>query len=382
MFNKFDSAAQKFDADAKQNALSSKVNAIFEDKPFSKRYKFAAMAAKSFAVLCNLVSALSFAFLVGFLVDNSLNSFVPAKWSLVLSGVIGLSAAVAFELIKNAASANFFVGFYKYKNAAPTLIFSLILLSSVSIFSSFKGATLIPEATKADTTKLDFSSFETEKMQLLELIKTAQKQSTYKGILTKQGHAQIAELNAQIAELNTQRQKYEENFKAEKIAKEGEKNTISSYLGYFVLCSELIYFCAVAFYTYFLYQCFIENTIDGAGLDYLEQPNFTPPAPPAPPAIIQNIQNTPPAQIPNNQNNPPAPAKIGFIIGQNLQKNTVLEPENTDAIISKFGLGVCKNCGSKFHKNSFNHKFCSENCKLENFERVNGFKFKPTKKTK
>jgi len=404
MFNQFDKAANQYEAGKNLEAQKSKVLGIFADKSFSQRYNLADKAAKMLAFICNIISLSTFAFLVGYMLYNLC---LPALGEGSLYVAIPFAVAISgfFELVKNAAYANFLIGFYKFKNAAISGLAALVILSGISIGSSFVGAKLLPSATLVDTTKHDFSSFDAQKLELNNQIKAAQIGSTYKGILTKQGHAQISKIQKELDNLAKERAKYTELIDTEKAVFAQDKSSITQYLGYFAIIAELVYIACYSFSFYYLYRYYVELQISSTANPeqvptkfheihkhanpmhsgtpnpmHSGTPNPTPNNPP-------NVGTTQPAN-PNPE--PTQPRKIGFIIGQNLgTPNPTPEPTqpanpdaqafrdtpNPDAIISKYGIGTCANCQTKYHKNSYNHKYCSDVCKLDFHEKKHGSKF-------
>lgn len=417
MQNSFDKDAQNFDAHAKNQAQTAKVLGIFADKSFSQRYNLADKAAKMLAFICNIISLSTFAFLVGYMLYNLC---LPALGEGSLYVAIPFAVAISgfFELVKNAAYANFLIGFYKFKNAAISGLAALAILSGISIGSSFVGAKMLPAATLVDTTKHDFSSFDAQKVELNNQIKAAQVGSTYKGILTKQGHAQISKIQKELDNLAKEREKYTELIDTEKAVFAQEKTSITQYLGYFAIIAELVYIACYSFSFYYLYRYYVELQISGT---------TNPESVPAKfhaihtkeNAARQITPNTQPTSAPNlsqpaNPESQPAPRKIGFILGENVGTTQTANPERVPAanpesvpaepesepnrtanpesepaanpesepeqIVSKYGVGVCECCGSKFHKNSYNHKFCTDICKLDFHEKKHGARFVPRKK--
>jgi hypothetical protein len=361
-----------------------------------------------------------------------------------LGVVFGLAVSVFFELVKNAAYTNFFIGLYKFKNAALSGLAAMVVLSVLSVGSSFVGSTLLPTVAMSDTLRHDFSSFDAQKKELNAQIKAAQAGSTYKGILTKQGHAQISKIQNELDNLAKERAKYSELIDTEKAVFAQEKTSITSYLGYFSLASELVYIACYAFSVFYLYRFYVELQIDSSANPEQIPTKFheihnkaNPDAQARPTPMHSGTPNPTPHNPPNVGTNQPAnpnpepptqPRKIGFILGENLgtpnptpEPNQTANPDalrhsgtttpmhsgtqdtpnpdaqdtnpdaqdtnpdaqdtpNPDAIISKYGIGKCDFCGSKFHKNSYNHKFCSDTCKLDFHEKKHGKKFVPRKK--
>lgn len=423
MFNQFDKAANQYEVGKNLEAQKSKVTAIFADKPFSQRFKIASFGAKALALICNLFSCLSFAFLAGFLINSMLTDLVGSPAALYIAVPIALCIGVLFELIKNAANQNFFVGLFKFKNAALTAVAAITLLSFISVFTSFAGAKLLPQIAKVDTLTYDYSSFDAQKAAIMQQITDAQKGSTYKGIVTKSGHKQIAGLQSQLETLAKERDIYTAQTDKEKSSFESDKVSVSAYLGYFAIISEIVYFLCVAFNFYFAYRCYIELDLSGsvptnlaslsgselsvnkwiekikAGLEGQGSELNTKIA-------AKELQQITPANNPELV--PHAPTvnvlpqrKIGFVFGSNSDKEAdsvaasnsqtatpdkVLSPNNPpdvlpnlnpspENIVSKYGIGTCANCQTKYHKNSYNHKYCSDACKLDFHEKKHGSKF-------
>lgn len=418
MFNQFDEAANQYEAGKNLEAQKSKVTAIFADKPFSQRFKIASFGAKCIALICNLFSCLSFAFLAGYLINSMLIDLVGSPTALYVAVPLALCIGVLFELIKNAANQNFFVGLFKFKNAAVTAVAVILLLSFVSVFTSFAGAKLMPQIARVDTLTYNYSSFDAQKADLNAQIKAAQIGSTYKGIVTKSGHKQIAGLQKQIETLAKEREIYTAQTDKEKSSFEADKQSISSYLGYFAIGSEIVYFLCLAFNFYFAYRCYIELDLSGsvptelahfaendtsvnrwlarvkAGLEgsdtnlapAKELQQITPKITPL------SVPNSTPDAIPHQ---PPTTRKIGFIFSsesvadsesQTATPDEVLSPNNLpdvlpnpnpspENVVSKYGVGTCANCQTKYHKNSYNHKYCSDTCKLDFHEKKHGSKF-------
>jgi hypothetical protein len=76
--------------------------------------------------------------------------------------------------------------------------------------------------------------------------------------------------------------------------------------------------------------------------------------------------------------------KIGFMQNTDVTENTdvnvhtsvsVQNTENqniTKKNTAIYGIGICPNCAIEFTKNSYNHKFCKENCRIEFAEKKTG----------
>jgi hypothetical protein len=380
--NIFDAAAIGKITSTKQDAHAQKVLKIFKDKSYKERFSMAASAAQIVMFMAAIFSSLSAGFLVGYFVYYFLLDFVGITAAITAATAAGVVLSLCLEFGKAEFNGVFWVELYKFASFKKGAFFALFFLSVLSVGSSFYGSTLIPTL-KQDSTILDVTKYDNQKDVILAQIVAAQKGSTYRGILTKQGHKQITDLNKQLENVTAASVQYIQRYDTSAANFNTEKENLKKYLGFFSLSLELLFLIANSFYFYFAYRCFLELDIDdNTNLDFVPaelKPFVTPPAAAAPaPAIVATpapsfCEVTPTAA-------PVQVRQIGFYPLPIEDKEQTLP-----LLVNAHGLRVCScaNCGKDFVKNSYQHKFCAETCKLEHHAKKHGGKvFKPKAKAK
>jgi hypothetical protein len=388
--NKFDKEASERINAVSSAATAQKVRAIFEDKPYSKRYAIAYYSAIFIRFLCNTLSFAACAF-IGFYFTNSLLTALGGAGFWVAAG-IGLTFALCFELVKNAFAGDFFSDLFKRQTVPTVLLWVCLAFIAFSIASSFIGAKYVPYTVKPAAVSANFEQYDKEKAQLLLQVETAQKQNLYRGVLTSGGRKIIENLHSQIESLNKQRTAHAETVAIENQKSELETVGLSQYLGYFSIVSELLYILCNAFIWYYLYRCFLELGIDNSIQTETK----------AAPQTVANSAFSQYGGIAAPKAETPKTPKIGFIYGQNTNDasssaandasssaandasssaaNDASSSAANDNTLSKFGVGTCAHCNTKFQRNSPAHKYCSEPCKIAGWELKTGKKFIPKRK--
>lgn len=390
--NNFDALAAGTISQRDNSAHAAKVRAIFADKSYKDRYKIASFGARAFCFFASFVSVLSAGFLAGYLLFGFFSEFLGAGLSTGLAASGGVLLALCVEAIKHSFYNDFFSVYYKFGTVAKGGLLGLIFLSGLSVFSSFWGATLLPEVSAPPVKELNLLQYDKDKADVLRMITEAQKGSTYKGILTKQGHSQVSRLQIELDNISKQRADAAARYDAGIQASAGAISSASGKLGYFSLCLEFLFSLASAYFFYYQYRCYIELEQGINGVD-----DFLSAAPtPLSPAPLSGASNIAFVGVSGGSPAPPVnlvPRKIGFTYGTTegtaALKPEALKPEGTEALKPEVerpahGVGaarICPNCNKEFIKNSYQHKFCITDCKLAyHAQKHNGQIFKPLKK--
>lgn len=374
--NQFDALFSAKNAQNSEAATREKIANKFADKPIKQRYKLAVWASHAFGLIASSYSILATSFLAFYYVNASLSPLVSGAFVVAL--LVGLGVGFCLELVKNAFLDDFFLGVYKYKQFGKFALLGALVLSATNVASSYLGASLLPQTVgKKSELVADFTSYETRRKELDETIKLAQKQNTYRGKLTTNGQKIILGLQTELQTLSKERDAHAQKIEATNSETKSSDSQLSRNLGLLAILLETFLIAAKAFIWFVDYsQLILDESTEPT-------PNHTPSDTPTPNHTpsqnsIAITPNHTPSNTPTQPPHTSTPRKIGFIYGQpqphsETSSETETETE-TSKVVSKYGLGVCPTCKSEFHKNSYNHKFCSDDCKIISWEAKTGKK--------
>lgn len=347
---------------------------LYCNKPYAKEYKGIYIAT---AVLSAFASLVSFA--------TALFAFQSVLFYTVgtaLSWGAAFVICAVFEILKTMFWRVTAKQKLRYKQTALGGIFALVLLHTVSLFSSGYGAYLIPANFKSEVIQVDslgaklanadLQNAENLDKQTAEIDKQISALQPY--ILTPSGKkstvtaGQISTLQKQKTDLLEQKKAANDKLTALQITAQAsaEKAEITRAAGadkaqivciVLAVSFELIYILCTLFACYYLYRVFVDKEAAAADNDSDNQPQTAKPTKPIQPQQGGGQPAPPPAKSEN------LPRKIGFVLD------------------AKSHVCSCANCGSEFVKKTYNHKFCTDACKLEHHaKRHNGKTFVPIKK--
>lgn len=331
-------------------------NALFEDKPYTTEHKKTYLLAAGLRWAANVVSFLS-AYFAAYYVFSVL--FGGAAAAIAAGG-----CCLLIELLKNSLWTTTAKGWLKYRvlswGAVLVLVGLHVLSFGASVFGAYIAADHLPTESSPKDTLLVFDAGEYDK-QLAAIDAQAAHLSSEKpnpttGKISSSTKTLLQSLNAQRETLLNAKKTALERFETEKqhTAQERKKNAAKANLerservqfyrlaaAYFAGIFELIFIVCQLYVLRYLFRAYIDNSKP------VTQPvtgNVTQPVTQSQPVAGNDAQRP----------------KIGFFGGK--------------SAAAVGAAGSCANCGKEFVKNSHSHKFCSDGCRIESWERKHGKK--------
>jgi len=345
--NPFKVAADSVEKETTTATISDKVQSLFRHRPHSERHRHTNKAAVLLGYLCNLLSGLTSGTVVGWLLFKS---FAPIGFYFALTASLLLSATfiILLETIKRHSAKETLINAIQYRTFSPMLAGVLIVVSSVSVLSSWYGAKLLPELTYTPPTLANIDSirtgFDTQ-------IAAATVLHTYKPTktLTKQGAAIIAGMQAEkLQAIDRATQSNDNSLETHTGNLKADSNLFAGIAlfveGLFILC----FWFSMSYY----WQCYLET------VGSQQQPQ-TEPTP-------NGVQYT--AQPPIEPHQAPTGHRIGFINYENRINENRFDAENKD------GTRICKNCNEWYTHKHHKQKYCCDKCRIAYWEKEKGRK--------
>jgi hypothetical protein len=376
--NPFNNTFNSVSAEGKEYEITQVGTAaekMYCDKPYAKEYKSIYITTAVLSIFASLVS-----FATALFAFQSILYFTVGT---VLSWGAAFAICALFEVLKMLFWAVTAKQKLRYKQTALGGIFALVLLHTVSLVSSGYGAYLIPSNFKGEQIKIDslgaklanadFKNAENIDNQTGEIDKQISALQPF--ILTPSGKkssvtaTQITTLQKQKTDLLQAKKEANDKLNALQItakedaaksenARAAGANNAQLVCVILAVSFELIYILCTLFACYYLYRVYI----DKKAAQPLAQTEISDNQPQTTPTKIIQPQTSGGQPAPSAES---TPRKIGFF----------LDAEKKNSVCS------CANCGKEFVKKTYNHKFCTDTCKLEHHAKKHGGKqFVPIKK--
>lgn len=404
----------KFDGTQKATALSQKyldAEELLKDRTYAEKVEVPLIFCEGTAITYPILSVI-FAIVAGYFIADFVSSGTGfGYWSTFIFTMFGITVfATVIELVKAYISNEIFLfgrnlGIYLF----ITMCFSIALSSGGAYIASFKIADKTEEITAQNTTLQD--SVKTQYADQIAILKAQidkdkEVLSKYKAgdyrnhyaserlakntpLLTELLKAQksdLSELDSQKTEMLTS--DHSENYKKSGVA------------GVIILFLEVLYIVCI-------WQKFAMNRkikTENRNHNFVEMEQDIEVESPqnltleslAVQMLLQSLQNGENIALkainsdfqgnPTAENTPQKTPKVGFQFkqnddtfkrGRNNDKTTLNEVVKTQ---SAFGEGECAECGQMFQRKTWNHKFCSDECRITNWEKRTGAKVKKGKK--
>lgn len=355
-------------------------------KTFREQYEPLVSFVNFFAVLypiASIITGLATIYLGASLFISGSSWVDYATFAVVL--ILGLIILFGNEKFKESTLEAFFHG--KFNQNKVTYIFILPLIISIA-FSSYGGLLL---SQKSNDKTSDFVGFE---KSAIDSVKNSYAMQLRNDSLLvadlgnslakeKSKWTKIA-LREQLDKAQSQYVKTKENISKEisSHAQKTEKSISSnqnSGLKIAIICAfiiavfELVLVLCVWFSFWFASGCRTENR----NFNFVDISHLTP---------IFDVQNTQTAAVPYAitaaVNTAASPNKVGFGIGTaGVTAGVGTAGVGTAGVTAKDGKSrVCLHCGNEYTYAIHNQKFCSENCRRENWNQKHGRNFTPRKK--
>lgn len=354
--NPFTEKSEALQKENNKNHLHDKSKKIFNHKTFSERFNPLFKGTNFLSFLCGGVSALS-AFIIVFLGITKSLYFVNIYLSNGLGVLGGLVAVIIVEWVKRNAFKEFLVELFLYKRFSLLLFPIVSLACFISIYSSYKGAKLLPEITEKEILLIDIDSIKNAHNNSIAEFKQL---NTYKPTKTliKGSTALILAMQAEKdKDVLLAEKENEKRLTNSKKSKEFDVTTFAI----IALINEGVLLGCLLFGMYYYWQCFAETKTGENDSDKDDGTDFSP---------ITEIKDLTPQTEPHTVT---GQRKIGFFS----DKNETIQHENS-ATESLQGSEKrkCLFCGNEYEHNHNKQKYCSDRCRIKNYRLNNPKKLK------
>jgi hypothetical protein len=231
----------------------------FTPKPYWKQYKALRSVVLGVSYLLNILSAVTAAALVYFFLMGMVGN-------MIVSAIITAVALFALEFTKRETSERLFVNVFQFGMYSRGLIGATLLLTALSVVSSYFGAQKVVQAGTPPPVLLDTDT-ETKALnnQLVAIdaqIKTAQRQ-TWRGKITAPAMATIDRLtrtrnDVVSATLHERERIKSKNDATEANHTEGTTNNANRFALFTLLC-EVLFLVCMCYCEYYDYRSFVEQ---------------------------------------------------------------------------------------------------------------------------
>ena len=345
-----------------QSAGVAEANAMFGNKTFQEANAGSKILAIWFATIAQLISAGVASSYVYFKIALPSLPFEVAYLKEGIAILLSLLILAILEILKKHLFSALFVSFYKSKSKAVSFKVWLIpicaVLTLISIYTSFEGAKLyVSQSDKSDTIAVNYQNQIAE----IEAQEKAFKQSiSWKGKIDTYNKTN-AKLLAGFQDRKTALyQEKNKEIDVHKVDIEGKGYSVAI----FSLFMEIV---AVACFWFVCYVNFYT---------YIESKNQVP--------TDSQQENEQPtkigfSQVPNSNIAPNGKSKVGFQLGVNTVNVDNGERQTVNVVALLPNERLCKLCGEKFIYKHWNAQYCTEEHRIEAWEKKTGKKFNKKK---
>lgn len=333
--------SEKYDAFA-NTRLFERLAKKFTPKPFHQEYKVLRLTALTASYLCNALSAATAATLVFFFLYGVIGSAAVA-------GILTAVGLVVLELSKRETSTRFFNSLLQYGKFKPGLAAVILALSAASIASSYYGAQVAvveftPPAALVSSDSLT-ASLQAE-LKTIDLQIAAARATTWKGKTTAKSQRTIERLTKQrealTAELVRTRQRTDTRNDQTETRHQATTTTNAAQFAVFTLGCEFLFLLCVWFLEFFDYRSFAE---------YCQNRNETT-GKQQPAAAGASLNGTPRPIVAHARADDFRTASLNVTVDTNERE--------------------CKHCGKRYTYRHAKQKFCSDVCRMDNWQKKNG----------
>jgi len=315
----------------------------FKPKPFFQEYKVLRIVALVASYLCNALSAATAATLVYFFLFGVIGSAIAAA-ALTACGLVVL------ELSKRETSTRFFNALLQYGKFNAGLAAVILALSAASIASSYYGAQVaVVEFTppaKLESAEALTAPLQAQLSAIDQQIAEARK-TQWKGTTTSRSQRTIDRLTRQketlLAEVVRTRARTDQRNDQSETKHQIKTTTNASQFAAFTLAAELIFLLCVWFLEFFDYRSFAE---------YCQH-------------------------APNETTRTPQPAGV-TLNGSTAGRTTTARARADDFRGASLNVTVnsnereCQHCGKRYTYRHAKQKFCSDECRMNDWQEKNG----------
>jgi len=381
-FRQFAENLTKKNAEGKSEVIATRSGEVFADKPFTTEYAGIYNIAQVGQSVAQVVTFLTTAALGVF----ALQHVIPLAWGIYIAVPLGLFFAFGVEKVKRSTLAIAAKHFLKYKEFGFVGVVAILALL-VSIGAALYGAKELPgvvyakparavdgSAVAALTADIDRVQSDIDRLQ---------------GNL-KSGKNWVAE-NRTLPKLQKERAALVEKRDAatkvaagrsdsdhlEALADRQEKvGKMQVYAIGAAVVAELIFALCTAFAFYYLFRDFCEvNAQDETAAKPANQPQKPAASLSTNPQQHANGHQvgTSNGVLIENATRPP----IGFVYA-NRDRETMIVLDDNRPASKDTNLRTCDYCAKNYVHKAFKQRFCSESCRVAEWEKINGKKLKRT----
>lgn len=395
-----DNYRERFDS-FQHSYLLQRLQRKFTPLPYHLKFKSLRIITMVASYLFNVFSALTAATLVYFFTLELISHWLPA-------GAVTVAALVILEASKRKTTATTFKDWLQFRNITWGMVAVVVLLSSLSVTSSYFGAkrmveqfTPPPKLVSADSLT---ATIEAQVRQIDEQIAKHLANKNQRGEVYVRSQRSAENLTKQktglMAELIRTRQRADELNDGTSAAHTMRTSLKAEHFAAVTFLLELLFLLSAFYLEYYDYRSYLDfvgqaqaapPTDDDDGSDKTSsnsnrQTNGStqaaPAAPPAPapagPATIEESQRNGIHAAAGNRTvvlGFRRPVDDGNALRYNAMQKTV---QNGAKIIEKdTGLKPCQQCGTHYRPRTTWQKFCSDDCRLAYHAARHGQPFEP-----
>jgi len=341
-------------------AAHGEAAAIFEDQPFTKEYRRVYGVAKAGRTLAQVVTFLTTAGLGLF----ALNHLITADWGQYITVPIALLFAVGIESVKRGTLSIAAKHLLKYKTFGATGVFAVLTLC-VSVLFAIWGAKELPEQVYPEPQRItDVSSVAAIEADISRVQKDIERLQSRSADNWTAENRTLPRLQKQRAELAARRDEANRDALARADQAHAEASTTRAakvekmqvYAVFTAATAEAVFLACTLFVFYYLFRSYEEST-NATG------------------------QERPTEQAPGRATSPPATGAANFSSngtthanGHNVSRKEDRRETSTRAHAHTHADGNrrCDHCGQTYTHGHARQKFCSEKCRVLNWQERNG----------
>lgn len=362
--NVFDKAFDDF----QEASETSQLFDFFQDRTFWNRTKKIATAFVILTIICNVISALTESVFLFDILNKGLGYWI-------ISVALTVVLVVVVEVIKRATLPDFFKHAFQYGKIDFINLSIYLIFAAISITLSFKGGALIPAAISSPTL-IDVDSVDNKYIALMTAkeaeIDSYFDKNNWQGKLDNSSRPTY---NLLIAERNNlftehQNQLVATNDKNDVITNEHNVNTANDgiTLGWITVICEGLFLLMYSFLIYRKYRHFSQFAMVQNHQSHQKVIDTVPTI------SNQNYEIAATTQVVETPT--PVVRKIGFRYGENNDTRKEKQADNStrkegNNSSRKEGNRECEYCGNLFVYKVWNHKYCSDKCRISNWEKKN-----------
>jgi hypothetical protein len=365
-YNDFTKAHTENSVQAATSTHAEKAAQIFADKPFSVEYAGLYTVAQVGQSIAQVVTLLSTAALVAFAIGHLL----PTS-GLFFALPVGIVVAFGVEVLKRKILAITAKNVIKYRQFGA-VGFAALAAMLISIAAALLGSYELPGVLFPKTkTAPSPAAVERIAADIKTLDADIQKAGTVPGWVAE--NRTVPRLQAQRTQLIQAREQaaQQAGTDAQQAGIEAENSRqakikeLQIYSVGTAIAAELVFLLSTLFVFYFLWRCFAETQTSGTPDAVFSEPH---PAEKTRPTVNDVLRNG----VPFSENKKAAQTGQRKPVTLTVRARAETHQKTQEPHETKNTLRVCENCQSEYHYGHNRQRFCTDSCRVQNWQQRTG----------